>query len=634
MMHRCLVTLWCVAVAAQAQSDDVASQIRAGQRALEDWQLSSALKTTETLSRDHADVAAVQVLVGTVKFHQGDYDAAVQWLRRAAETSGDAPTLLSLAESTQQETAGFVSTESEHFIIRVPPGKDELLVPIAAEALEQSYAALSSAFGFQLDHKVAVDVLHDAAGLASVSTLTKQEIETSGTIALCKFNRLMITSPKALARGYSWLDTLSHELAHLIISEKSHNNVPIWLHEGLAKFNETRWRGEAGLALDPGSESLLADAVKKKALITFEQMHPSMAKLPSQRDTATAFAEVFTVIEFIERERSIDHPQAIPTLLALLGDNRSLDDALRAAVGTDLDGLQRVWRGYLGKRKYRLVPGAAAKRLTFVASARTGSADVDAQETALGERELSGPVASEAKKRWRLGNLLRERRRLGAASKEYELALSAIKTPSIALSNKLASIHIELGNLDRARAILDNSQAAFPDDPQLHILLGRVALRQQRWSDARRAYQRASWENPFHPEIHAALGQIGKELNDAPLTKRANHAMALLSGQAVSQPAAHRPLPAGQLSLDSDPWGKVFIDGEATPWFSPLVALPMRPGRHFVRVHDPVSGRLDGAWVTITADQHEQLRLTLRALDEAQTQQLLSNEQPQPSVAP
>ena len=88
----------------------------------------------------------------------------------------------------------------------------------------------------------------------------------------------MITSPKALARGYSWLDTLAHEFIHLIISEKSKNTVPIWLHEGLAKYSESLWYGEAGLALEPASENLLADATKDNDLVTFEEMHPSMAK--------------------------------------------------------------------------------------------------------------------------------------------------------------------------------------------------------------------------------------------------------------------------------------------------------------------------------------------------------------------
>ena len=40
----------------------------------------------------------------------------------------------------------------------------------------------------------------------------------SGTIAICKYNKLMFTSPKAMLRGYEWLDTLSHEYVHFVIS--------------------------------------------------------------------------------------------------------------------------------------------------------------------------------------------------------------------------------------------------------------------------------------------------------------------------------------------------------------------------------------------------------------------------------
>ena len=62
------------------------------------------------------------------------------------------------------------------------------------------------------------------------TSLTIRQIETSGTIAVCKYHRLMIISPLAAASGYSWADTLAHEFIHLVI-QKSRNTVPIWLHE-------------------------------------------------------------------------------------------------------------------------------------------------------------------------------------------------------------------------------------------------------------------------------------------------------------------------------------------------------------------------------------------------------------------
>ncbi|SVC79051.1 uncharacterized protein METZ01_LOCUS331905, partial [marine metagenome] len=34
-----------------------------------------------------------------------------------------------------------------------------------------------------------------------------EDIATSGTVALCKYNRIMIISPGSLVRGYNWMDS-------------------------------------------------------------------------------------------------------------------------------------------------------------------------------------------------------------------------------------------------------------------------------------------------------------------------------------------------------------------------------------------------------------------------------------------
>lgn len=610
-------------------AEQIADRLSQGNRALADWQLDDAAAIAAELDRELPDVPPVQALLGAVKFHQGDFDGAVRLLRRAAE-AGEAPGLLALAESTLEETRGFVSAESEHFIVRVPAGKDEVLVPLALRSLEEAFSRISAAFDYRPRHKIAVDVLHDAKGLASVSSLTEKEIETSGTIALCKYNRLMITSPKALARGYSWLDTLSHEFLHLIISEKSHNSVPVWLHEGLAKYNETRWRGPPGLALDASMENLLAKGVKSNKLITFEQMHPSMAKLPSQEDTALAFAEVFSVVEFIEKTvEEKDGKRATNVLLEGLRDGLSMDDALTAATSRDLAGLQRDWRAYLKKRAFKLVPGAEPKRLTFVKNARGagGSADEEEDEAALDEVAQKGV---EARRFVRLGNLLRERRRLKAAAVEYERATTIAGMWSPALHNRLASVLLETGEVKKAQEILEKTVAVFPEDPQTEVLLGRIALRNEQWADAKARYERATWENPFIPEVYVALLHIGEKTKDPALVASSKVALQLLMGHMQKHPDAAffaaEGAAAGTLNVRTDPWGKLFIDGVDTGRLTPQVDLRLKPGKHFVRVMDPVTGRADGAAVDVVEGRVSSVDLNLRAISEAQRQSLFDAE--------
>ncbi len=616
------------AVSAQG-AESVADRLAQGQQALATWQLDEAAAIAAELDKNLPDVPPVQALLGAVRFHQGDYESAVRLLKRAGE-AGDAPGLLPLAESTLKETRGFVSAESIHFVVRVPAGKDELLLPIALESLEQAYTRITAAFDYEPRHKIAVDVLHDAKGLASVSSLTVKEIETSGTIALCKYNRLMITSPKALARGYGWLDTLAHEFLHLIISEKSHNTVPVWLHEGLAKYNETRWRGPPGLALDPSSENLLAKGTKSGKLITFEQMHPSMAKLPSQEDTALAFAEVFSVIEFIEGNvADVGGKRATNVLLEGLRDDLDMDAALKRATGRDLAGLQKDWRAYLKKRPFKIVPGAEPVKLTFVKDARGGAATSDEveDEAALQEAASKGKAG---RRFVRLGNLLRERRRLRGAAIEYEKATAITGVTSPVLHNRLAGVLIETGEVDKARAVLNRSVAVFPDDPQTRVLLGRLAINAEAWGEARANYERATWENPFIPEVHLALLTVADKTNDAALRTRSEAALRLLAGQSKRAPSSAlfiaEGAPFGVVSLRSEPWGKLYVDGTDTGTFTPAVDLRLTPGKHFLRVDDQVSGRADGVVVEVVAGRSQDLSLTLRALNDEQRRSLFAGE--------
>lgn len=650
---RARVSVWVLGFAllsatwANAQdAASIARRIELVQRALDDWQIEEAARLAAELERTLPDVPPVQAVVGAVKFHQGDYEGAVRLLERAAE-GGETPPLLALARTTRDETRGFVAKESEHFIVRTPPGKDEVLADIALWALEQAYTHVSEAFDFHPTYKIPVDILHDARGLASVSTLTVKEIETSGTIALCKYNRIMATSPKALARGYSWLDTLAHELIHLVISEKSRNTVPIWLHEGLAKYSESLWReGVPGLALDPASENLLATAVQKNDLVTFDEMHPSMAKLPSQERTALAFAEVFTVIEFMHKtgagkdKKSGKAAYAVTNrLLDELSQGKAMDRALRAAMGMDLKGLQRAWMQYLRKRPFKRTPGAEPRKLKFVGDAR-GAGSNEADDEA--EAALSEAKSREGRRFVRLGNLLRTRGRARAALVEYEKARKHVGDRSPALHNRMAGLYLEIGELDRARGSLQETLRIFPDDPQTHVLLGRIALRANDFQTARVHYERATWENPFNPEIWVGLHRVAEGTSDEALKARAERNVKLLSGHAKRHAAADAPgnladgAPFGTLSVTSEPWGQVYVDGHPTGITTPLVDYRLPPGTHRLRVEDAASGRMESVEVIIREGEAARLSLTLRAVTPSERERLLGLEsaREQPKASP
>jgi tetratricopeptide (TPR) repeat protein len=479
-------------------------------RMINEWRIDEADKEIEALVRTRAHDADVLFLDGYLRFLHGDYDKGMEKLREAiardprpGELGDEMRGLRDLAQATAETTRGFVETRGTHFIIRHAPGKDALLVPYALAALERAYAAIGDDFAERPTTPVRVEIYPDVADLAKVSTLTLQEIETSGTIALCKFNRLMIVSPRALLAGYPWLDTLAHEYTHFIISRSSHNSVPIWLHEGLAKFEERRWRAGPGGGLTPTMEHLLASALARRHLITFEQMHPSMAKLPSQEDTALAFAEVYMAIEYLHGQIGWD---GVRQIVARLRDGRSVPDAVGSVLGKSFEQFQEEWRAWLHGQHLRQRPGLIPTSLRFKKAPGKGSE--------ASEDDASQISEDKARKLARLGGMLRARHRLPAAAIEYEKAQALVGPGNLQVANKLARTYLEMGDPERAIKTAEPALELYPDQAAPSATLGEAWLQRGDPKKAEPYLEGALAVSPFDPLVHCGLAKIYRQRGD------------------------------------------------------------------------------------------------------------------------
>ena len=560
----------------------VPEQLARAERLFQDWQYDEGIALAERLYTQYPGLPPVQYLAAKAKFYQQDYAGAVALFERATAAhpaKGGREPLLEFARATHEITQGFVVARSPHFELRVAPGPDELLAPYALDALERAWAALGDDLGWRPSRPVVVEAYRSAAELSAATGLSTEAIKTSGTIAVCKHNKLMFTSPGALLRGYEWLDTLSHEYVHYVVSVVSHNTVPIWLHEGLAKFQETRWSGEAGRALSPYSESLLAEVVRgKRELITFAQMHPSMALLPSQEHAALAFAEVFTAIEYLVRERG-GYP-AVRKLLAGLRTHHVQEKAFPAALGVSFSDFEASWRAWLLARPFKTQAGAQAEAHTFKSDLK-GKAPESAEEEADASAEVGD---AKAKRFTHLGELLRARGRHKAAAAEYEKAYALVGAEAPLLSSKLALTHMALKRYDRAEEVLLAALGPNPTFVTTHVHLGRLYFEQERWGDAELAYLRANEINPFDPEIHLALFALYDKSDRPALAKREARAVELIRRGPVARPGAVAEDARAYLSLNSKPWARVEIDGESLGLTTPIFRYPLAPGRHTLRL--------------------------------------------------
>jgi tetratricopeptide (TPR) repeat protein len=522
------------AVGAEDDRGEASVQVARIEKLLEEWDLEGARAEVEALARVMpADAEPLKYYQGRVAFESGNYEEALRLLTEAGIP--DKPgSYLRLARDTLSVVKGHQKVASEHFVFLHPPGKDAILAPYALETLEAIRKALLDDLGYAPPEKVRVEVVANAAELSRVSTLTRAQIRTTGTIAICKFNKLMVTSPKAVITGYDWLDTLAHEYVHLAVSKKSRNTVPIWLHEGLAKFLESRWRGKAGLALSPSTQALLGRRVKLDKLIPFEKMHPSIALLPSAEDAATAFAEVFYAVDYVHRSRG---NSGLRDILDQLRAGRSDREAVQLAMGQSFASFEKAWLQHVRAQPFprELLPLEGKVVLKEEAPGKAGEEKKRKKEVSFGDFAYVEEVS--ARKFAHLGELMRERNRAGAAAAEFAKAHRIVGDKYEAISNKYALALLELGQLDQAERVLVGSLRVHPGVAATNVHLGRIFLARKEWQKARAAYSEALATDPFDPEIHLALLHIHRQLGNDALTSRARKAAALLTGMDESRVA-------------------------------------------------------------------------------------------------
>lgn len=512
------------ALAAESPSSSAKARFQNIEQLLNDWDTEGAARELAELEKQApGEVESALYFRGRIAFEEGRYEDAIESLGRAklADKPGS---YLRLAKDTAKLVLPYAQEESEHFIFLYPKGKDALLAPYALEALEAQARALKDDLGWLPPGKTRVEIVSNSDELARLSTLTAKQIRTTGTIAICKFSKLMVTSPKAVVKGYDWLDTLAHEYTHLVVSQKSKNTVPIWLHEGLAKYLESRWRGPAGGAMTPSGLALLGSRVRKNTLVPFSKMHPSMALLPTAEDAATAFAEVYFALDWMMRQGGAPKLRA---LLELMAAGEPDKRAVEKTFSRSWASFEKAWLEHIRSQKFPegLVPRSSNEKKQLV-EGKSPPEGKKGREISFGD--FAEVTDVDARQEAHLGELMRERKRQEAAVEYFSRAVRRVGFLYESVSNKYALTLMELTRLDEAKEALEGTLKMHPGSAQSQVHLGRLLLRKRDYAAAKDAYRGAIAVNPFDYEVQVGLLRACDALKDSTCVARSQKAASLL----------------------------------------------------------------------------------------------------------
>ncbi len=306
-----------------------------------------------------ADPDKVQVVLAKARLavYEEDCDLAAALLSRgdAAQTE-EGRALADIARGCARVTAATVVEEAkgDDVVLRFHDDADRALAPLLVDTVKKARVSLARDLGVAFKSKIRITVVRDLLSLSAMTGLPYKAAQTTGTVAVAKWGRVTLLSPRASTHGYPFRDTLVHELTHLAISMQSRERAPLWLHEGVARREETRWREPGPFDDRPSPESVVLRGMELKLDLPLDKLGPSIAMLPSADAAMVAFAEVTSFVKyFVESTGRGDEPAeraALPKLLVELRSAKSVDEALQKVSGESLAGWDVKWRAQLQRR--------------------------------------------------------------------------------------------------------------------------------------------------------------------------------------------------------------------------------------------------------------------------------------------
>lgn len=147
----------------------------------------------------------------------------------------------------------------------------------------------------------------------------------------------LVVIPQDQTKAQEMERVIPHEISHLLVGTIT-PHLPYWLDEGLATDNE-------GIS-DPNAEPLLAEAVLRKQLLSFDQLCFGFPE--DSREAALAYAQSRSLVVFI-RERY--GRAGLQRLINAYNDTNDCHAGVQQALGISLSSLAAQWESSLPQRR-------------------------------------------------------------------------------------------------------------------------------------------------------------------------------------------------------------------------------------------------------------------------------------------
>jgi len=309
-----------------------------------------------------------RIELGLLLMQAGDEDAAQTELRHAVRLdpfNRRAANQLKLLD----ELDSYQEIRTPHFVIRYPPGIDEVLARDMPDTLERIYQHATGVYGYRPTNPTIIEILPDEKRFGVRMT----GIPDIWTIAACTGDVIALTPPRGGVDQngpYDWVNVLQHEFVHTVTLNQTDYRIPHWFTEGTAVTQEITGRSYQDCML-------LALALRADKLFSLSDINWAFIRPKTPRDRPLAYAQASWMIQYITA--TFGHG-AVRQMLGRFSHGDTAQDAIAHVTGQDeypfMEGF-KAW-GRLQIRQWGLAPQPTDPRVEKVLADSTNSSqDLD-----------------------------------------------------------------------------------------------------------------------------------------------------------------------------------------------------------------------------------------------------------------
>lgn len=396
----------------------------------------------------------------------------------------------------------FVSEENEDFRLRVHRKKDSCLVGYAMDYLRRAKARLEEQYGLSIKSRVIVEMFprHDffAARVHGLPGI--------GLNGVCFGKVVAMDSPRVAPGQFNWKEVLEHEFSHTMTLAATEHQIPRWLTEGLAVYDEQLERRYV-------QDQMLVSAWKKGELIPLDKLNRAFTRPRTRTEVLLAYIQSELAAEYLIKTHGI---AKLRQVLAGLREGKEMADLVPGLLGQTMKEFSDAVLAY-----------TASVAASIPLSPQYGPQDLEA----LCKAATASPKDANARAEYAFGLLAAEKR--SEAKREAQAAREL--DPACALAERvLAAVAFSEEDYEPAEKHARKSIALNPRPMGPHLRLALVARAQGKPDEALESLRNAAARYARFPVIYQQMEELADQTKDTKARLEALEGMLKCGPAAVS----------------------------------------------------------------------------------------------------